>query len=228
MLLRLLEERWPLDAVVFYDTGMEFDTIYRIRDRVKTMLQERGIEYIELHPEEPFLHSMLERKIKYRKREGYHYGFGWCGGPCRWGTSMKTRAIQKFKRSLEDDVTDYVGIASDEPARFEKAKAEGKRLPLAEWSMTESDCLFYCHEKGWFWFEESLYGMIELYSILDRVSCWCCANKNLKELRNIRKYLPKYWSELQNLQAQIEKPFKGYYKGEPRGIFELEDRFSKE
>ena len=33
MLLRLVEEKKPLDAVVFYNTGMEFDAIYRIRDR---------------------------------------------------------------------------------------------------------------------------------------------------------------------------------------------------
>lgn len=29
MLLRLMEESWPLDVVVFYDTGMEFDCIYK-------------------------------------------------------------------------------------------------------------------------------------------------------------------------------------------------------
>ena len=141
---------------------------------------------------------------------------------------MKTRAIQKFKQSLGDNVIDYVGIAVDEPARFEKAQAEGKRLPLVEWGMAEADCLSYCHERGWFWFENSTCDLIELYSILDRVSCWCCANKNLKELRNIQRYLPEYWRRLQELQAQIERPFKGYYKGTPLGIFELGERFSNE
>ena len=42
MLLRLLEENYPLDAVVFYDTGMEFDAIYHIRDKVKAMLGRMG------------------------------------------------------------------------------------------------------------------------------------------------------------------------------------------
>lgn len=46
MLLRLMEESWPLDVVVFYDTGMEFDCIYKIRDKIKPVLKERGVEYM--------------------------------------------------------------------------------------------------------------------------------------------------------------------------------------
>lgn len=228
MLLRLLEENCPLDTVVFYDTGMEFGAIYRIRDKIKPILDKQGIEFVELHPSEPFIYSMLERPIKYRKKEGLHYGYGWCGGPCRWATSYKTKAIREYKRSLNDGVIDYVGIAADEPHRFEKEKSDGKRLPLVEWNMTEEDCLTYCHERSWFWYEESPEGQLELYSILDRVSCWCCANKNLKELRNIYLYLPEYWNRLKELQTKIERPFKGYYKGAARGILELEERFEKE
>ena len=188
MLLRLLEEKYPLDAVVFYDTGMEFDAIYRIRDKAKRMLEEHGVQYVELYPEESFLYSMLERRIKYRKKDGYHYGYGWCGGPCRWGTSFKLKAIRRYKQSLNDDVVDYVGIAADEPARFEKAKQEGKCLPLVDWEMTEADCLQFCHDRGYYWLECSYNtgnSYIDLYDVLDRVSCWCCVNKNLKELRNI-------------------------------------------
>lgn len=228
MLLRLLEEDYPLDAVVFYDTGMEFESIYFNRNRIKKLLDDIGIPFIELKPEEPFLYSMLYKKIKYRNKDGYHYGYGWCGGVCRWHTSLKLRAINKFKQSLNDDVIDYVGIAADEPERFEKSKAEGKRLPLVEWGMTEADCLKYCYEKGFGWAEKSFCVTIELYDILDRVSCWCCRNKNLKELKNIYRYLPQYWNRLKELQEQIPEPFKGFYKGEPRGINELEERFKKE
>lgn len=230
MLLRLLEERYPLDVVVFYNTGMEFDAIYLIRDRIKLILSEHNIKFIELYPDTPFLYSMLERPVK--SRDGScHFGYAWCGGRCRWGTAAKTTAIRKFKKSLLDEVTDYVGIAADEPKRFEKAKSDSKVLPLVEWNMTEDDCLSYCRTRGWNWTEQSpatASGMIDLYDILDRVSCWCCANKNLKELRNIYKYLPQYWSKLEDLQRQINRPFKGFYKGIPKGIFELRARFDND
>lgn len=231
MLLRLLEEERPLDAVVFYDTGMEFSSIYTIRDQVKRLLDDRGIRFVELMPDEPFLYSALERKVKNLNREGYHCGYGWCGGVCRWGTRIKLRAIARFKKSLHDEVIDYVGIAADEPERFEKARSEGKVLPLVQWGMTEADCLSYCRERGFSWSEpspESETGVVDLYDILDRVSCWCCANKNLKELRNIRKFLPQYWDKLKDLQSKIERPFKGSRNGKPTGIFELDARFESE
>lgn len=230
MLLRLIEENWPLDYVIFYNTGMEFDCIYNIRDKVKPILQERGISYVELNPKRPFLYSMLEKKVC-SKQKGVHLGYGWCGGLCRWGTSEKLQSIREFKRSLNDLVIDYVGIAADEQGRFEKASQDGKVMPLVQWGMRESDCLKYCHDHGFYWVEKVSNADVEymdLYDILDRISCWCCCNKNLKELRNIYRYLPQYWRGLCDLQSKIERPFKGYYKGQAKGIFELEERFSKE
>lgn len=65
---------------------------------------------------------------------------------------------------------------------------------------------------------------IELYSVLDRVSCYCCRNKNLKELKNIYVYLPEYWQKLRGFQSRIDTPF----KGEGKSIFDLEERFKRE
>ena len=69
---------------------------------------------------------------------------------------------------------------------------------------------------------------MRLYDILDRVSCWCCCNKNLKELKNMYRFLPDYWQKLKYLQFCQERPMKGFYKGMPRGVFELEKRFEDE
>ena len=221
MLLRLMAENRPLDVVVFYDTGMEFDAIYRVRDKLKPYLELFGIEYVELHPDEPFLYSMFDRPVQYRNHAGYHYGFGWCGGPCRWGTSQKVAAIRKYKRSLGEPVTDYVGIAADEPERFEKEQAEGKILPLVAWGMNEADCLRWCRARGWDWIEQTRNGPVDLYDLLDRVSCWCCRNKNLKKLRAIYQGLPEYWDKLKNMQSRLAEPMKG--KG--KSVFDLERRF---
>lgn len=38
MLLRMLDENWELDKVLFFDTGMEFQAIYNIRDKVEKYL----------------------------------------------------------------------------------------------------------------------------------------------------------------------------------------------
>ena len=44
MLLLLIEKKCPLDEVVFYDTGMEFQAIYNIRDKILPILKENNIQ----------------------------------------------------------------------------------------------------------------------------------------------------------------------------------------
>lgn len=220
MLLMLIAKGYPLNEVVFYDTGMEFQAIYNTRNQLLPKLAQFGIKYTELKPENPFLYDMLERpKIK-RSGDAVN-GDGWCGGPCRWGTFKKLRALDGYAKKQNAVV--YIGLAADEVRRLEKLE-NTKRAPLAEWGMAEADALAYCYENGFSWLE----GSIRLYDVLDRVSCWCCCNKNLRELRNMRIYLPEYWERLKDLQRKIDRPMKGYYKGQPRGVFELEQRFRAE
>lgn len=213
MVLRLIEENRPLDEVVFYDTGMEFQAIYNVRDRLLPLLAVKGIKYTELKPARPFLYDMLEKPIK------DHFGYGWCGGCARWGTTHKIVAIDKYKSQYKD-LVEYIGIAFDE-----KERAKEKVYPLIEWEMTEADCLRYCYQKDFHWYENG----IELYSILDRVSCWCCCNKNKKELHNIWKYLPEYWERLKELQCKIDRPMKKFCNkkyGEYGNVFDMENAFA--
>lgn len=221
MLLLLLEKEMPLDEVIFYNSGMEFQAIYDIRDQVRPILERRGIRFTEVKPDAPFLYQMLERPV-FSKKNGHHLGYGWCGDPCRWGTKLKTRALDGLGLDAEKH---YIGIAADEPERLAKLRAP-KCSPLAEAGMTEADCLEYCYQRGFFWVENG----VRLYDILDRVSCWCCKNKNRKELKAIYQYLPHYWSLLKELQAQIPIPMKPYSrKGVPYGnLFDLEKVFERE
>lgn len=224
MVLRLLEENKPLDEVIFFDTGMEFDSIYHNRDRIKEILFQKHIRFTELHSKYTFLFDMFVRPIQYRnptnKPYPIHYGYEWCGGNARWGTSGKLSAIKKHYREMygDEEIFEYVGIAADEPERVKRD--EHKIYPLVEWNMTEADCLQYCYDRGFNWDENG----VELYSVLDRVSCWCCRNKNLKELKNIYMYLPEYWQRLRGLQSRIESPMKGVGKS----VFQLEERFKRE
>lgn len=204
MILKLIEEGRKVDEVIFYDTGVEFQAIYSVRDRMKSVFNKNGILYTELKPERPFLYDMLERPKQKRNGENV-FGDGWCGGGCRWGTIQKLHTINKYLPKDKTDITMYVGIAADEIHRLKKLD-EWKIAPLQEWKMTEADCLKYCYEKGFEWKE----GDVRLYDVLDRVSCWCCRNKNMKELRNIYLKLPTYWRNLKDLQEKIGVNMKGY------------------
>lgn len=202
MLLFLIKYRFPLDEVVFYDTGMEFDAIYKTRDYVVSkFLIPLGIKYTELHPNIPFIELMTSYK-----RPNGKIGYGWCGGLCRWGTAKKIQALNKYMKNAKQ----YVGIAFDEPKRYERLTSN-KIAPLFEYGITEEMALQMCYENN-IYFDK-------LYTFLKRVSCWCCRNKNLKELRAYKDYLPEYYHKLVELEKKIGEPMKKPYT--------LEERFGR-
>ena len=67
MLLLLLERNTRLDEVIFYNSEMEFQAIYNIRDRIKPVLEQRGIRFAEVKPGVPFLYNMLDRPVDSKK-----------------------------------------------------------------------------------------------------------------------------------------------------------------
>ena len=218
MLLSLLSREEKLDEVIFYDTGMEFKSIYDIRDKIVVLLKERNIKYTELKPKYSFEYMMFDKPVKHRNGT-YSNGYSWCGGRCRWGTTEKNKTISKYlKKNYGEDYKEYVGIAYDEQNRIKND--EHKLYPLIDLNMTERDCLEFCYSQGYYWEEDG----IRLYNVLDRVSCWCCANKNLKELRNYYNYLPTYWNKLKEFQKRTSRPF----KNNKYTIFDLEKRFKNE
>ena len=221
MVLRIIKEGYPLDEVVYFDIGVDFDSIYENVERLKPILVSYGAELTTLKPKDTFLYSMLEKPIKKRNGE-FQCGHKWCGGNVRWGTKLKLDAIAKHNKKYGDEaIVEYVGIASDERERMNRER-NGNRVkiyPLVEWGMTEADCLQYCYSHGWHWNEKGY----ELYDLLDRVSCKYCRNKNLQELRNIYHYLPELWKELKDLQDNVQMPYK-----DGKTIHDLEMRFITE
>lgn len=212
LLLELIRRKYPLDEVVFFDTGWEFPVMYEHIERCKKICEENGIKFVTLHPQKPFDYLMFD--YEFTKRDGTkQVGRSWCGGACRWGTLEKVKVLDKYTAHSKGSIV-YIGIAADETARLEKERADFKRFPLVEWGVTEAECLQGCYDVGFDWG-----GM---YEHLDRLSCKFCKNKNLKELRNIRKYYPDVWEELKDYQRRTDRPYKNI------SVFDLEKRFELE
>ena len=222
MILALIEKAWPLDYAVFFDAGKEFKSIYRNWEKLKKILEKHGIRYACLQPPQSFDYYFAEHEVKTRDGNP-KTGYSWCGGRCRWMTKIKVRAINHFYDQFgTEPIVEYVGIARDEPDRLTMQRSERtvKVYPLALMGMTENDCLVKCYKNGFDWRENN---GIDLYDVLDRVSCWCCGNKNLTELRAIYRYLPEYWEALKAMQSRTDKPFR-----EEATIDQLQIRFDVE
>ena len=117
MVYRLIDEGKPLNEIVFYDTGMEFEAIYNNWSALKIFASEKHIKCTTLEPECDFLWKMLEKPVNVGK-PNEHKGYSWCGGVCRWGTTEKLKSIDKHCESKGAFV--YVGIAADETRRLQK------------------------------------------------------------------------------------------------------------
>lgn len=234
MLLRLLEEPLlKLNMVVFVNMGAEFEATLHMRDKLLPVLAERGIVYKEIDVSEKFLHDMYKHPVKDRETGEIHrIGYSWCGGPCRWGTSLKLQALYQFYRQelSQYTIVEYIGICADEESR-QYCNAQNltiKKYPLIDWGITKEMAVMGCYRRGFFWEEKTdtpYTDTVYLYEILDNCSCFWCRNKNLKELKNICYLLPKYWDRLKALQADFpDEPMKGCGKS----VFELEKRFLAE
>ena len=210
LLLELIRRKYPLDEVLFFDTGWEFPEMYQHIERCKMYAKKNGIEFITLHPSKSFDYLAFEHINKNGSK-----GYSWCGGNARWGTTYKIQALDKYSKQNKDSIV-YVGIAADEVHRLEKERAEFKQFPLVDWGITEAECLQGCYNAGFNWG-----GM---YKHLDRLSCMYCRNKNLKELRNIRKYYPDVWEKLKEYQSRTNLP----YRASGTTVFDLEKRFEFE
>ena len=209
LMLELIRRKYPLDEVVTFDSGWEFSAMYEHLERCKKICEENNIAFTILHPEKSFNYLAFEHITRSGKK-----GYSWCGGNCRWGTTIKAQTLDKYAKNC----IVYIGIAFDERKRLEREynKASNKKFPLIDWGLTEADCLKICYDAGL-----DFGGM---YEHLDRVSCKFCRNKNLKELRNIRKHYPDDWEALKGFQRKTDRPFKT--TGET--VFDLEKRFEFE
>lgn len=220
-LIECLRRGLPLNEVVFFDTGDEFDCIYIIMDAFRPILESKGIKLTVVTADETFDELFSEHMISKRSGE-VQEGYSWCGGKCRWLTTYKIQCINKYyKESYPDDViVEYIAYAADECHRIDRTrKGDTVQIyPLVEWGITESQCLDMCRKYGLRWEQEG----IDLYEILTRVSCKKCGNKGIGELRNLYRNCPSYWRELEDYQRKTSIPYKGV------GVFALAERFQEE
>ena len=76
MIIRLMEEKYPLDEVIFYDTGMEFQTIYNNKYKLSKILFDHNIQFTILKDRKSFESKAFEREI-HKKDGSIKYGYEW-------------------------------------------------------------------------------------------------------------------------------------------------------
>lgn len=207
MLLMMLDRGERVDKAIFFDTGWEFPEMYAHVDK---LANDTGVPIVRLHPPKPLEYLMFDKEMTRGKRMGER-GYGWARPNARWCTTQKQAAIDKYVKSIGESVSYCIGIAADE----KRPLIDGKRYPLIEWGVTESEALTYCYERGFDWGG--------LYELKNRVSCWCCPLQSLQDLRVLRETHPRLWDELQLMDKYTFNQFRIDYSAD-----DLERRFADE
>lgn len=216
MLLLMLEKGMPIDDIVFADTGMEFQELYDYIEHIEGVI---GRKITRLRPKKTWDDLFFAKKKK-GNNIGQIYGFPMTMA-CDMHKRLKIEPIRKYYRSIEGDFLVYIGIARNEPDRYERLK-DNERAPLYEWGIDE---LFVIQELK----RRGLHN--PLYDTFDRLGCYTCPNINLKELRLMRKRYPDEYAKLMWYGEQAEKNatsrrFAEYKPGWT--LSELEKRFEAE
>lgn len=213
---------YPLDEVIYCDTGVEFPAMQRHIDKIENIFVENGIKFTRLKNEESFEYLMLEKPVK-RKNKKFEgrLSYDWPTSRIRWCTGqLKLDVICRYFKELDKQYTviQLIGIAYDEQYRLERKgnQDENMRHPLVEWGWTEEYCLKYCYDKGFDW--------EGLYEIFGRTGCWCCPLQTLDSLRKLRKHSPELWQKLREWDKKTFLTFKADYSMDQLEIrFALED-----
>lgn len=208
MLLKMIENNMKIDEIIFCDTGKEFPQMY---EHIKKVGQYIKRPITIIYADKSFDYYMFEHEKTKGKNKGQK-GYGWSSGRCRWCTTLlKNNVVNRYlSKYKEEGYMEYIGIAYDEQDRI-----KDKVYPLVSWGMTEEDCLQYCYAKGFYWGG--------LYKHFNRVSCWCCPLKRIREYKVLYEHYPELWKQLKEMDKKSNNRFRKDYTVE-----ELEKKFKKE
>lgn len=218
MLIKIKELGLPLDEVIYVDirfddeiSGETPEMAAFIPKAEKILKETFDIEVTHLRGitfKEQFY------KVKQRgKHIGDNYGFphtigAWCN------SRLKMEPIRKYLKSQTDDIIQYVGIAYDEPERYERLNHETHIAPLYDLKITEAEAMEICKK----------YDLVSpIYETSFRGGCWFCVKQRISQLRWLYKSHPELWEILKAMEKDSFNTFKPTYTLET-----LEERFKNE
>lgn len=143
-----------LDGVIFSEvmfdlnrgiSGESPEFIKWVYDDAIPKIKRMGYNVIVLRSHSDYL-SLFHQTRKRGKYVGNKSGF-LIGGMCQANRDCKIKPIKDFLKS-HPNCEQIVGIAADEPERYEKAKARGQRSVLCEFDIKEEQTYDICRKYG--------------------------------------------------------------------------------
>lgn len=195
--LLAIQHKEPLDGILF--TEVMFDAsrnisgeipehITWIKNTAIPKLESMGVKTQILHSDRDYMYFFKNAVGGGGKHAGKLYGFP-LAGKCVINRDCKVKPIKQYLRNMGKNVTEYIGIAADEPKRLQRLN-DRKISLLSKYGYTEEMAKELCRKHNL---------LSPIYDTDTRGGCWFCPNAKISSLSRLRKLHPDYWQELEAL-----------------------------
>ena len=211
MLIEIIRRKLPLDYVIFCDIKFndnisgEHPLMAEWIPYAENILKEKfNVEVIHLTAKKNFIEQFYTIKQK-GKHSGDIYGYplpfgAWCN------YILKLTPIRDFINDIianGESVTEYIGIAKDEPkrlTRYQNIQTEKhKYITLADLDISEDEALQICKDNNL---------LSPIYNKSFRGGCWFCPKQSNLDLYDLWKNYPILFSQLEGMEKYSHNSFK--------------------
>lgn len=211
----------PLDFIIFSEVMFASNISGELPEHIEfiqnaiPLFKEWGYEVKILRNDKNYL-DIFYREPSRGKRAGSGLMTGFpMIGKCQVNRDLKIKPIKQFRKAVEEEITEYIGIAIDEPKRLERLGKNQISL-LEKYEYTEEMAYRLCKR----------YDLLSpIYSFSKRGGCWFCPNARYKELSHLRTNHPKLWKKLLELEEIPNLIGKQWNSLEKIRIHDWEERF---
>ena len=218
MLIKIKELGLPLDEVIYVDIMFDDDTSGETPEMASFITKAEKILKEKFNVEVTHLRGVTFKeqfyKVKQRgKHIGDNYGFpytigAWCND------RLKMQPIKEYMRKQTDEVIQYVGIAYDEPERYERLNHETHIAPLYDLKITEKEAMEICRK----------YDLLSpIYKTSFRGGCWFCPKQRLSQLKWLYQEHNDLWNTLRDMEKDSFNTFRPNTT-----LKDLEERFKND
>ena len=218
MLIKIKELGLPLDEVIYVDIMFDDNISGETPEMASFITKAEKILKEKFNIKVTHLKGITFKEQFYKvKQRGNHigdnYGFpytigAWCND------RLKMQPIKEYLRKQKKQVIQYVGIAYDEPKRYERLNHQTHIAPLYDLKITEKEAMEICEK----------YDLVSpIYKTSFRGGCWFCPKQRLSQL----KWLYKEHNDLWNILKDMEKDSFNTFKPNAT-LKDLEERFKEE
>ena len=200
----LLKKKNHIDYIVFTDTLLEFKLMYPYIEKVKAYFKSRyrvaEKKFIILKPNTTFEEWCFGTiKKDNAKRVGAIRGIPSSteAGICYWRRESKIYPMERFVKTLNDEVTFYIGYTLDENRSIANTEKITYEYPLQNiFKMSERDCQQYLINQE---MENPL------YKYFSRTGCGVCPFQSDRAFFQIYKHFKEDWEYMKWIEARLEK-----------------------